>query len=576
MQRPHDHVRRGLRLVAALPLALVGLTCRDQGTTGPGLPGRAALALAPIFERAEGDPFVEVTRVRATLVRLPNRRTAIDTTVNFPSSGELSLDLEVPMTRATERFELRVRTLDATSDTAYSATETVTLARDADEPEVLEISLDYTGRDTVVSTLGIEPRDTSFLSSEVLTLRAAARKSDGTAVPGAAIGWVSRDPSKFTVDAAGKVTAHGTFANVWIVAATLNGKRDSVRVSSLTPRFLRGRVFAASPDGATTTPLAGATVQFIGGGRTVTATTGADGSYTSPGLAAGSYVVTAGQAGFVTASLFGTQITDGDLTLPSIPIVRESATPGAVAGTVRSAINGVGIPNTFVDLHAGLRSTGAPLLSTTTSADGTYRFDGVPAGTYTVRAGTIGYASNERSALSVGGGAAVSGQDLALAESGAGVAIVLTWGSAPGDLDAHLTGPTDGGRFHVYYGNSGSLPNAPHAQLDIDDTNGNGPETIRIAQERAGVYRYSVHDFTNGGSTASEALANSQAQVKVYRGGALVAEFAVPAGGGTVWTVFEMSNGAITPVNRLSYGSPTGETDASRELRPKRKLLTVP
>jgi hypothetical protein len=94
------------------------------------------------------------------------------------------------------------------------------------------------------------------------------------------------------------------------------------------------------------------------------------------------------------------------------------------------------------------------------------------------------------------------------------------------------------------------------AKLDLDDEDSFGPETISIYQTRAGVYRYSVHDYTNSRSLDSTALSYSGAQVVVYQGTAEVARFAVPSGrAGNLWTVFEMDGQtkAITPRNEFSF-----------------------
>ena len=91
--------------------------------------------------------------------------------------------------------------------------------------------------------------------------------------------------------------------------------------------------------------------------------------------------------------------------------------------------------------------------------------------------------------------------------------------------------------------------------LDRDDTSSYGPETTTIVKTFPGVYRYSVHDFTNRVATSSTALANSGAYVAVYRGSSLWRTFNVPSGMGTLWTVFEYANGVITPINSMSNGS---------------------
>ncbi|MBE7557999.1 hypothetical protein HS125_03230 [bacterium] len=120
--------------------------------------------------------------------------------------------------------------------------------------------------------------------------------------------------------------------------------------------------------------------------------------------------------------------------------------------------------------------------------------------------------------------------------------VTLTWNAAPGDLDLHATGPSGGGRFHVYYNNRGSILEAPFCRLDLDDADGFGPETVTVKQRSAGVYRFSVHDYTNRDDGGSVVLSHvSGAVVKVFDHLGLLATFQVPTGRtGTIWRVFEL------------------------------------
>ncbi len=98
--------------------------------------------------------------------------------------------------------------------------------------------------------------------------------------------------------------------------------------------------------------------------------------------------------------------------------------------------------------------------------------------------------------------------------------LVLTWDKEPADLDAHLEGPLpDGERFHVYFHQRGDLKSKEFVNLDVDDLDGEGPETITVLGVLPGEYRYYVHDYTNRNNPDSNALANSGADVKVYHGG---------------------------------------------------------
>jgi uncharacterized protein YfaP (DUF2135 family) len=98
--------------------------------------------------------------------------------------------------------------------------------------------------------------------------------------------------------------------------------------------------------------------------------------------------------------------------------------------------------------------------------------------------------------------------------------LVLTWGKEPADLDAHLEGPLpDGERFHVYFHQRGDLKSKEFVNLDVDDRNGEGPETITVLGVLPGEYRFFVHDYTNRDHPEADALARSGAVVKVYHGG---------------------------------------------------------
>ncbi|MEM8557375.1 MAG: hypothetical protein AAGG50_06070, partial [Bacteroidota bacterium] len=84
---------------------------------------------------------------------------------------------------------------------------------------------------------------------------------------------------------------------------------------------------------------------------------------------------------------------------------------------------------------------------------------------------------------------------------------------------------------------------------DLDDTSSFGPETITLFPTNDGVYRYSVHNYTdqssNGALGIAGALDDGQAaRVEVYAGDALVRSYRAPAasaGDGNTWRVFEMT-----------------------------------
>lgn len=135
--------------------------------------------------------------------------------------------------------------------------------------------------------------------------------------------------------------------------------------------------------------------------------------------------------------------------------------------------------------------------------------------------------------------------------------MVMTWGETPTDLDSHFTGPgTAGSRFHTFYAAPFYSDANITAALDVDDVTSFGPETTTTYFNNVtGTYRFSVHDYTNRNAATSTALGSSGARVKVFSGttSALLNEFGVPGGGGTLWTVFEIRNDVITSINTMGY-----------------------
>ncbi len=127
-----------------------------------------------------------------------------------------------------------------------------------------------------------------------------------------------------------------------------------------------------------------------------------------------------------------------------------------------------------------------------------------------------------------------------------GMRIVLSWGETPADLDSHIAFPGN----HIYF----DAKEGTDADLDVDDTDSFGPETITLHKKRFGEsYVYAVHDFTNINNPSSKALSASQAKVFVYVGQSLVRTYYVPKDQrGNLWKVFRLSgNGDFQDINTL-------------------------
>lgn len=127
--------------------------------------------------------------------------------------------------------------------------------------------------------------------------------------------------------------------------------------------------------------------------------------------------------------------------------------------------------------------------------------------------------------------------------------VVLDWGAAPLDLDAHFVKTNE---YHISYRDMKTLADGS-AQLDRDATSGYGPETITARSVAgSGNYVYYVHDYTNASTGTSAALAHSNASVKVFGEGRVLKQYnLIDTQKGTVWKVFEIRNGQIVDINKI-------------------------
>lgn len=114
-----------------------------------------------------------------------------------------------------------------------------------------------------------------------------------------------------------------------------------------------------------------------------------------------------------------------------------------------------------------------------------------------------------------------------------GMRIVLSWGSTPEDIDSHLSYP---GGYVCYHKMDSS-----DANLDVDDTNSYGPETITIKKRQQGKkYVYAVHNFSDRALINNSNLSNvSQAKVYVYIGNTQIKTYTMPTNKkGNIWIPF--------------------------------------
>jgi len=326
-----------------------------------------------------------------------------------------------------------------------------------------------------------------------------------------------------------------------------------------------GRIEGVVRDAITRQPLANAVVAVFRDGDLIDSLlTDTGGEFGLPALVGAVYKFHVSRSGYLPVTYNNVTILLNETKTLDVILQIDEAHSGVgnVSGSVFNAISGAGVQGLNINLREGLNSSSGPVVAnTTTGLFGTYSFSALPAGNYTAEASGTGYSNSYFPVICIGSTSSPNqnGVISPIIDPNQ-TRIVLTWGLVPSDLDSHFTGPlADGTRFHMFYpyadSNSGS-PWPAIVHLDLDDVTSFGPETTTLLQQMDGVYRFSVHDYSNRFSTTSSALSNSQAQVRIYRGSNLIASFNVPlAQPGTLWTVFEMEGSTIRPINTMGFES---------------------
>jgi len=333
---------------------------------------------------------------------------------------------------------------------------------------------------------------------------------------------------------------------------------------------LTGRVVEAVADA----PLANVslTLTRVDGNesRLATGMSAADGSYRFDALPIGGrYRIDHALESYRTESYTDIVIAGGEeaatRTLEPVRLVsNDNAGSGSLAGAITSAVDGEPLGGLLLEFRRGINArTGEIVATARTAADGSYAVAGLEYGNLTCVITGDGFATTYTTVVALGGVDRID-QDAAVSprvDTG-DTRIVLTWGERPRDLDAHLTGPGAAGEtpFRVYFANK----QADVAVLDLDDTASFGPETVTVDASRSGTFRYSVYNYSGDGGGR---LAESGARVQVLRPEGVVADVFVPRGEGDLWTVFDLIDGEILPVNTISRRSSNDDHFAPETLR---------
>ena len=232
-----------------------------------------------------------------------------------------------------------------------------------------------------------------------------------------------------------------------------------------------------------------------------------------------------------------------------------------VNGTIINSQTGSGLANATVSVMRA--STSKELIVefvVITDSYGNYELLGAAIGIFTITIEADGFFIRTVEGISFADGDNTIEQQTIVEEPEEGTyRIVLSWGENPYDLDSHLTGPNGDTRFHVYYGDSNFGDD--NINLDVDDTYSYGPETITIKDFTDGMYRYSIHNFSDQSSMGGAAIETSPTKIEVFNYEGLVSTFIAPAftGEGNTWRVFEMTSSGnsvtIQPINTYLQAS---------------------
>ena len=289
-------------------------------------------------------------------------------------------------------------------------------------------------------------------------------------------------------------------------------------------------------DAQTEEPIEGATIEIYQRDDLIdTLTSGADGRYSKTHLAVGSYTLQIEKEGYLPATVV-VNILDGEVTevTPLRKLPEDCTGNGTASGQIVNAVTGEGVP-AHIEFRAGVDvKEGDVVGEADADGDGFYTVE-LPSGNYTGEVNYSNFATGWFDIVVCGPGdwpeqnAAISPLD------DGNWRIVLTWGENPPDLDLHCVTPAiEGQQHHIFYRAAcrGSRDEAPYADLDVDDRNSFGPETVTIADLRSGDYTFHVHNYGGENEDEPGTLAGSYARVQVYNPeGFRVRAFNVSAGG---------------------------------------------
>ncbi len=325
-------------------------------------------------------------------------------------------------------------------------------------------------------------------------------------------------------------------------------------------------------------------------GTEAAAVTDANGNYNIPDVLVGNYWLIVKKENFqpVIQNLFITSfhtetyansqidlLSDTFADIPNAPEISGTIVDGLTGG----AVNAAGM---IVKLRTGSGNiVGTVVKTAVTDEDGRYAFTDVPAGIYTIEAidvrqglpaDAIRYNPANTTIVVADSFLNSNNYNLIMNQqmqsiTGTGlVQFTLEWGTeesgASSDIDSHLIGPRADaeGTFHVYYSDKSysvwedEEESVIYADLDVDDTTYEGPEHTTIYKETPGIYRFYIHNFSEGGASGNmEMMAKSSIKVTITIGSSTYTYYC-PNQAGNLWYVCDYNSitHTIIPKNIVS------------------------
>jgi len=349
---------------------------------------------------------------------------------------------------------------------------------------------------------------------------------------------------------------HPNSAGTDAYARCFNAKIAELEEEGLQTGTLSGQICKASDRLA---PVTNATIQLYKDGEEFRSfQANSDGSYNLT-LPVGEYRIVIESPGFIEFEAYAVVTEGSNFYMETFLLVAgEEGETGTAYGSITSALSGSGVSDVSLTVRDGWYNTshGGIITTTSTNSIGYYSLS-LPIGNYTLCAEKDGYISTSMNVIVQKEDSGPQNGSITPNLTGNEYRIVLEWAAEPSDLDSHVEGTLiDGTGFHVYYSHKSQMDGEFEVcNLDVDDVTGYGPETItlQITNDDNPYYFY-VFNYS-GQFGYDTALDYSAANVKVFKGTELLAEYNVLPnimGVGLYWNVFAINNGEIILNNTIS------------------------